>query len=65
MKYQIYLKKETSELVNKMADVAGTTPSHLLKILFEDMAMNMLPNMETLLDEIREQTERIVKQSIK
>lgn len=63
MKYQIYLKKETSEMVNKMAQIAGTTPSHMLKILFEDMAIKMLPKLGDILDELQEATNDLAKRA--
>lgn len=65
MKYQIYLKKDTSEMVNKMAEIAGTTPSHMLKILFEDMALQMLPKLGVILDELQQATEDLAKRASK
>lgn len=61
MKYQIYLKKEASELVNDMAETAGTTPAHLIKILLENMTDAMKPQMEVILDEIKRATKDLVK----
>ena len=65
MKYQIYLNKDTSELVNEMAETAGTTPAHLIKILLENMAEAMTPQMEVILDEINEATKDIAKRTIR
>jgi hypothetical protein len=37
MKYQIYLNKETSELINKIAEREGLKPSTTIKRLLESV----------------------------
>lgn len=61
MKYQIYLKKEASNLIETMARTAGTTPAHLIKILLENMTQAMGPQMEVILNEIERATKDLVK----
>lgn len=63
MKYQIYLKKETSEMVNQMAKIANTTPAHMLKVLFEDMALQMLPKLGEILNELEQATNDLAKRA--
>ena len=65
MKYQIYLKKETSQMVNQMAEIAGTTPNHMLKVLFEDMALQMLPKLGDILNELEQATKNLVERTSK
>jgi len=60
MKYQIYLKKDASELINKMAETAGTTPAHFLKLIVEEMTDNMADNLEVILHEISEATKSLI-----
>lgn len=59
MKYQIYLKKDTSDLINDMAEAVGTTPAHFIKILLENMGEAMETNLGVIMNELREASKNL------
>lgn len=56
MKYQIYLNKATSEVIEAMAKEESTTPAHMIKVLVEELIDNYNKSIVDLMGQLIEET---------
>ena len=52
MKYQVYLNKETSAFINKLAETKGKKPNTCIKELMEAFALMSKPLESQILKEV-------------
>lgn len=55
MKYQIYLNKTTSEVIEAMAKEENTTPAHMIKVLVEELIDNYNKSIVDLMGQLIEE----------
>jgi len=53
MKYQVYLNKETSEFINKYAELDGKKPNTVIKDLIESFANLSKPMELKIFEELK------------
>lgn len=57
MKYQVYLNKETSEFINKYAEIDGKKPNTIIKELVESFANLSKPIEVKIFEELKKKHE--------